>query len=236
MRKTATGPQGVPVISYLEGVRDGLPWADMVEVLGPEPGEVIMSQLVGWVVSVPVELGTELVERGARLIRHAHTMHCELTQALPPADSAPPPGIHFAEANAQQGEEMVPAWTAAYPPGHPDHHPREEGLGPLLRGETMGKLLPCSTVAVDESGAIVAGVLVNLWHEVPWISDVFRHPAKSPRGLGARLLRHAQLRAMADGLTTLGLAVSYANPAKRVYTRLGFIITDTSMTVIVDKV
>ncbi|GAA1017958.1 hypothetical protein Aple_026610 [Acrocarpospora pleiomorpha] len=240
MRKTATDPQGVPVITYRKGVRDGLPWADNVEVVGPEPAKLIMSDFVGWAVSVQVDLGTELIESGARLSRHAHTMYCDLTGTLPPADSAAPPGFGFAPAHEHEGREMVAAMVAAYPPGHPDHSGREpedayeQELAPLISGQLIGELLPCSSVAVDGGGAVVGGVLVNQWRDVAWISEVFRHPDKSPPGLGARLIRHVQLRGAADGLPTIGLAVSYANPAKHVYARLGFAIADTMMTVIID--
>lgn len=242
MRQIRVNAQGVPVISYLEGVRDGRPWADLVEVIGPDPVDLIMTELVGWAVSTPVELGGQLLDKGARLARHAHTMLCDLTDlsALPPLEGPTPEGFPFIPAHDRTAEDMFEAWAAAFPPGHPDHHSdrddqqafREE-LVPLMAGKLIGELLPCSSAAVNADGDVVAAVLVNAHQGTPWISEVFRHPERSPRGLGAHLLRHVQLRAAADGLTELGLAVTYANRAKHTYARIGFTITSTSMTVII---
>ncbi|WP_214107449.1 GNAT family N-acetyltransferase [Acrocarpospora catenulata] len=230
------------MISYLEGFRDGRPWADMVEVIGPDPVDLIMTDLTGWAVSTPVDLGRQLLDKGARLSRHAHTMHCDLTDlsALPPLEGPAPEGFRFIPAHERTAEDMFESWVAAFPPGHPDHSATRddqqaflEELVPLVAGKLIGELLPCSAVALDTDGDVVAGVLVNGFKGTPWISEVFRHPERSPRGLGAHLLRHVQLRAAAGGLTEMGLAVTYANHAKNTYARIGFTITSTSMTVII---
>ncbi|WP_327088502.1 hypothetical protein OIE66_40335 [Nonomuraea sp. NBC_01738] len=86
MRQLLTDDDGSPVISYLEGTRDGLPWAHQIEVEGPRAVPIMMARLHGWRVSVPEPLGRELRERGARLVRHAHVMSHDLTGL-----SAPPP-------------------------------------------------------------------------------------------------------------------------------------------------
>ncbi|MCT9929786.1 GNAT family N-acetyltransferase [Planotetraspora sp. A-T 1434] len=234
-REIVVGASGVPAVSYVEDVRDGRPWADLVEVIGPDPADAIMSRLRGWAVSAPVELSEELVRRGARLLRHAHEMSCDLRRTPIPGAS-PPDGFRFVPCD-RSPEEIFPAWRSAYPPGHPDHRRRDGGealreeLAPLLRGEILGKLLPCSVLAVDAGDQVVGGVVINDRDGLPWISEVFRHPTGAPRGLGALLLRTAQARAAADGLSTLGLAVTHTNPARHVYERLGFVVTRTSMTV-----
>ncbi|WP_204040534.1 GNAT family N-acetyltransferase [Acrocarpospora phusangensis] len=241
MRQIRANAEGVPVISFVEGVREGRPWADLVEVLGPEADDLIMNELSGWVVSGSTELGERLLARGTRLVRHAHTMVCDLTDpgAWPAGSGDAPDGFAFLPVREVTPEDILPSWIAAYPPGHPDHHPRDsdkafrEELVPLMAGEIIGELLRCSGVAVDESGAVVAGVLVNRWNGMAWIGDVFRHPGKSPRGLGASLLRFVQIRAAEDGFAEMGLAVTYTNPAKKVYARLGFKITNTAMSVII---
>ncbi|MEV0974609.1 GNAT family N-acetyltransferase [Microtetraspora glauca] len=224
-------------VSYVEGVRDGRPWADMVEVVGPDPVEVIMSGMRGWAVSAPPELSEELLARGARLLRHAHVMFFDLKDA-DPAEVEAPEGFRFVPCD-RDPEQVFPAVRAAYPPGHPDHRSdrdverEREELTKLLEGRLIGQVLPCSVLVVDADDTVVAGVVVNDMRGQPWISQVFRHPVSGPRGIGALALRAVQVRAARDGLAGLGLAVSHTNPARRIYDRLGFVVTETSMTVVV---
>ncbi|ETK35370.1 GNAT family N-acetyltransferase [Microbispora sp. ATCC PTA-5024] len=235
-RQFRAGPDGVPAISFVEAVRDGRPKADLVEVLGPGAVDVIMSQLRGWTVAGPVDLAERLLDRGAVLVRHAHEMRCDLP-GRPPAPSAAPDGHRFTPCD-RPAEDLLPAWLAAYPPGHPDHRPRDPGtdaageLALILAGKVLGPVLPCSALAVREDGdEVVAAVVVNDRDGLPWVTEVFRHPARSPRGLGAPLLAHALTEAEASGLTSAGLAVTEGNPARRVYERLGFRVVSTTVTV-----
>ncbi|MEU9831663.1 GNAT family N-acetyltransferase [Streptosporangium sp. NPDC048047] len=240
-RKTLTGPDGAPVIGYVEDVRDGRPWARHVEELGPGAVDAVMSNLSGWAVSAPVEFARRLVARGAGTLRHAHRMRCDLS-AVRPAAGAAPDGFRFVPWDRPPAD-VFPAWFAAYPPGHPDHRPRDarkaldEELVPLLRGELMGPVLPCAVLAVrnDTGGEdeVVGGVLVTAPNEGPWVTDVFRHPDRSPRGLGSLMLSAVLSRAAADGLTEIGLAVTEGNPARRVYERLGFQVVTTWITVLI---
>jgi GNAT superfamily N-acetyltransferase len=56
----------------------------------------------------------------------------------------------------------------------------------------------------------------------PWLMNTFRAPEPAVRGIGAAMVIHA-IRALRDaGETYFGLAVTDANPARRVYERLGF--------------
>jgi ribosomal protein S18 acetylase RimI-like enzyme len=162
-------------------------------------------------------------------------MTCDL-RGRTPSNVPPPRGFRFVPCD-RPAEDLLPTWMAAYPPGHPDHQPRDEAqtlsehLVPLLRGELVGRLLPCSTLAVDTDDTVVGGVLVNDWRGTPWVSDVVRHPAGSPAGLGSALLATTMDRAAADGHPAIGLAVTHANPARRVYERLGFTVVRTAVTV-----
>ncbi|MFC0554222.1 GNAT family N-acetyltransferase [Planotetraspora thailandica] len=236
-RQSITNGDGTPVISYEEGVRDGLPWADNLEVHAPGAADLVMSRLRGWIVSAPEELSGELIARGARLVRHAHVMTCDLAGRAA-SGVLPPSGFRFVPCD-RAPEEVFPAWLAAYPPGHPDHRRRDaddglrEELTPLMRGEKLGTLHPSSTLAVDAEDKVVAGVLINDWQGTAWISEVFRHPDTSPSGLGAAVLATALDKAAADGLPAVGLAVTHTNPARRVYERLGFTVVQTSVTVTV---
>ncbi|XVQ87609.1 GNAT family N-acetyltransferase [Microbispora siamensis] len=236
-RRTLLGADGVPAFSYLEGVRDGSPWAYAIEDVGPGAADAITSGMPGWVVSAPAELGRALLDRGARLLRHMNVMLCDLPIARPVAEAAPG-GFRVVPCDRSPAE-IFPAWFAAYPPGHPDYRPRDgekalkEELVPLLGGEEIGPLLPCSVLAVRDEGEVVGGVLVTDSNRGPWIADVFRHPDRSPRGLGTLMLSTALVRAFEGGLTTIGLVVTEGNPARRVYERLGFQVVATTMTVMI---
>ncbi|WP_182898816.1 GNAT family N-acetyltransferase [Microbispora sp. H10830] len=240
-RRTMIGADGAPVFSYLEGVRDGSPWAYAIEDIGPGAAGAITSRMPGWAVSAPVELGQALLDRGARLLRHMHMMRCDLPITRPVADVAPD-GFRIVPCDRSPAE-IFPAWFAAYPPGHPDYRPRDrekalqEELVPLLGGEEIGPLLPCSVLAVRDgspgTGEVVGGVFAHDSNRGPWIADVFRHPDRSPRGLGALMLSTTLARAGADGLTGVGLVVTEGNPARRVYERVGFRMIDSAMTVMI---
>ncbi|GAA4579974.1 hypothetical protein GCM10023194_07000 [Planotetraspora phitsanulokensis] len=236
-RRILAGDDGSPVLGYVEGTRDGSPWAGVLEVLGSSAADLIMARWPGWFVSASEDLSGELLERGARLVRHAHTMSCDL-RGRTPAKVRPPSGFRFVPCD-RSPEDLLPTWMAAYPPGHPDHQPRDEArtlsehLVPLLSGELVGDLLPCSRLAVDADDTVVGGVLVNDWRGTPMVSDIARHPAGSPAGLGSALLATAMDAAAADGHRAVDLAVTHANPARRVYERLGFTVVRTGMTVMI---
>ncbi|MFJ8787810.1 GNAT family N-acetyltransferase [Streptomyces sp. NPDC102462] len=240
-RQTLTNAHGVPVLTYERGVRDGHPWADLAEVVGPDPVDTIVAGMSGWAVSGSVELGEQLLRRGARPMRHAHEMRRDLIASPPPADwSSRPLGDGLrAVACDRAAEAVFPAWRAAFPAGHPDHHPGSdeqalnERLAPLLAGSVLGPVLACSALVVDEADQVVAGAIITDRDGRPWVADVFRRPGTRYAGLGAELLRRVLGAAAADGLRDVSLAVSDGNPARRVYEKLGFELIATSLTVVV---
>jgi GNAT superfamily N-acetyltransferase len=196
--------------------------------------DVLRSALRGWVLATEDEaLATELIGRGARVLRHAHGYSRDLR-----ADPAPsswgspevPEGLRLTGVERNAGD-LAPLLLAAYPPGHPDHfgwtpeEARREVAG-ILAGEVLGPLLPCSGLALD--GDTVAGAcLVTLRdgsppHGGPWVIEVYRHPAPRYAGAGTALLRRALWLATRAELPALSLVVSDGNPARRVYERLGF--------------
>ncbi|MFF7146209.1 GNAT family N-acetyltransferase [Streptomyces nodosus] len=240
-RQTLTGTDGLPVLTYIQGTRDGYPWADLAEVVGPDPVPSILTRMSGWAVSGSVELGDQLIRHGASVMRHAHSMHRDLISDTPPAEWSNvslPDGLHFAPC-ARQAHHLFPAWRAAFSPEHPDHyHGSDEQalnaqLTPLLAGQVLGAVMPCSTLAVDETDRVIAGVIVTNRDGLPWIATVFRQPGPCYVGLGAALLRRMLADAAASGLTEIGLVVSDANPARHLYEKLGFQLTSTSLTVLV---
>ncbi|EYT82027.1 hypothetical protein CF54_15870 [Streptomyces sp. Tu 6176] len=240
-RHTLTNGQGVPVLTYLQGVREGHPWADLAEVVGPDPVETIVSGMSGWAVSGSVELGEQLLRRGARVMRHAHEMRRDLVACPPPvgwSSHALGDGLRAVPCD-RDAAAVFPAWRAAFPADHPDHHrgSDEEALDklltPMLAGSVLGPVLACSALVVDETDRVVAGAIVTDRDGLPWVADVFRQPGARYAGLGANLLRRVLGAAAADGLTDISLVVSDANPARRVYEKLGFQLTGTSLTVVV---
>ncbi|WP_431968023.1 GNAT family N-acetyltransferase [Actinacidiphila sp. bgisy160] len=240
-RLVLLGPEGLPELTYVEGVRDGRPWADLARVVGPDPVPAVLAGMPGWAVSGSVELGEQLVRHGARVLRHAHGMERDLVADPPPREwaSVPlPDGLRVVPCD-RAAHELFPAWRAAFSPGHPDHHQGSDEealdaqLAPLLSGAVLGPVLACSTLAVDGAGHVVAGVVVTDRDGRPWVATVFRQPESRYAGLGSRLLRRMLADAAAGGLARIGLAVSDANPARGLYEQLGFAVTDTSLTVLV---
>ncbi|MCX4658250.1 GNAT family N-acetyltransferase [Streptomyces uncialis] len=240
-RQVLTGADGIPVMTYVRGERAGLPCADLAEVTGPGAVPAVLAGMPGWAVSGGVELGRALLAEGARVLRHAHGMRRELTGDLPPLAPFPagPDGPPSVVPYDRDPRALLPAWRAAFGPGHPDHHPGgdeeafRERLAPLLGGRVLGPVLPCSALAVDGGDRVVAGVIVTDREGQPWIADVFREPGPRYAGVGDALLRHVLADAAARGLDSLELAVTDGNPARRRYETLGFRLTGTYLTVIV---
>jgi GNAT superfamily N-acetyltransferase len=240
--QTLSDRAGRPVLSYVEGTRAGRPYADLARVLAPGADEMILRRLPGWVVSGDEDLGRRLLAAGARRLRHAHTYSRDLRADPAPACWAET-GYGVVACDAVPPAEVFPAWRAAYGPGHPDHHETADAellageLVPLLAGRTHGPLLPCGGLMLRQD-RVVAGVTVGtLGGEQPfggpWVLDVFRDPAPRFAGLGGVMLRRTLALATLHGLPSLGLAVTEGNPARRLYERLGFRHTASSITVIV---
>ncbi|MFJ8626159.1 GNAT family N-acetyltransferase [Kitasatospora sp. NPDC093550] len=234
---------GTAVLRYLPGEREGRPWADLLEVLDDsvDAAGYIRAELPGWVVSGSPELGRRLVAGGARVLRHAHTLRRDLRADPPPADWAGAPlreGLRAVPCD-RAPEELFESWRAAFGPGHVDHFPGDdaraldERLGLLLAGKAIGPVLPSSLLAVDAEERVIGAVVLTDRDGLPWVAEVFRHPRRGYRGLGADLLRRAVADAAARGTADLHLAVSEGNPARRLYESLGFRLQETSLTVIV---
>jgi GNAT superfamily N-acetyltransferase len=223
---------GVPVLTYVTGTRDGRPWADRVEVIGPRPVEVILTAMVGWALSCDEDLAGELVARGAIPVRYGHRMWRDLSAAPPPPGWAKlRPAGRLRITGRCPPEDLLPAWRAAYPPGHPDHFPGDdatalrERLVPLFAGTAHGPPLHCG--AVIDGDRVVAAAVINQVAGAPpwggsWLTELFRHPHQDYAGLGTLLLRRTLARVALAGLVSIGLVVTRTNPARRLYDRHGF--------------
>jgi GNAT superfamily N-acetyltransferase len=258
-RDPAAGPlgrllvdrEGRPLARFQDDARDGTRWADLFELAdGTTPEQVVpavLADLPGALVSGSEAVGLALVAAGARRRRHAHVFSRDLRADPPPPwrPSRVPDGVRITPLD-RPAADLVDAWRAAFPPGHPDHlggpppADVERELADQIAGQVLGPLLPCSGLAVNDEDRVVAGIIVTdrrgtpPWG-APWVGDLFRHPDRRWAGLGRLLLERALGIAAELGLPTLGLAVTEGNPARRLYESLCFRLVLTSLTVEVPR-
>ena len=69
---------------------------------------------------------------------------------------------------------------------------------------------------------VASAVLVTWWDDLPFLAFCLTRPDAQRRGLGAALISGAARSLEASGHRQVQLAVSRANPAVRLYERLGF--------------
>jgi hypothetical protein len=229
---TELSDDGGPVLRYVEGVRDLLPIADRATVA---PGRTVieavasaMSQLPGWKLATEdPELAEAMIAAGAVQTRHAYVMSAD------PSMHRDAPVVEIVPRSSIDVREFLPGWLASLPPGHPDH---EDGTHEEIiercwdwydEPQWLAREHRSSGLVVSD-GRVVAGIIISLRPQPvpyggPWVHDVWRVPGESVPGTGAALIAQAMRLLDEDGLTTLGLAVSAGNPARRVYDRLGFI-------------
>lgn len=247
-RSVLTDSAGREVLSYVAITTGPQAWVTDPRI---PPGArlddvvpAIMGELPGWIVDGDADLVTALISAGAKRRRHAVTMRYNLAVEPVPAQWAAPPlpaGLSYAGVDPDP-ERLFATWIRAYPPGHPDapngntRADFEVDFAPLLSGAILGPLLAVSGCVLDSAAAdrAVAVCLVNDWpDEGPWISEVFRDPEPRYAGTGAALLRRTLWLAGQAGLRSIGLAVTVGNPAQRVYEKVGFRVTSTTLNCIV---
>lgn len=145
-----------------------------------------------------------------------------------------PAGFEASGVEAADRDDLAAAQRRAYGPGHPDQRATVEAqeagvLEGMLAGRLFGPVLSdASTLVLDDEGGIAACLVVTLWAGIgeewaggPWVVDVFKVPG-TPPGLGRSLLERAVAVGALDGHDAIGLSVHGANPARRLYERLGF--------------
>lgn len=234
---------GVDVLSYLSGRRDGRPLADLARPLMPvaDAAPLILTAMPGWTLAADADAQPEvadsltdaLIAGGASVARHVLGYTRDLRGARPVDPGwADPPLAHglVLSALTEVTIDLVELNLRAFPSDHPDHIADErrvhDELAGLLEQEDLGPVLP-GTAQVLLDGRAVAALVVNRFpgsapYGGPWVTEVFRDPHPSARGLGALLLRRAVAVLVAEGETELSLAVTRGNPAVRTYERLGF--------------
>ncbi|HTY70845.1 MAG TPA: GNAT family N-acetyltransferase [Actinomycetes bacterium] len=231
---------GELVLGYLPLAAGGGPFADFVTAgsLGPDAAaDAAARELSGWrAATTDPQLVAALRERGAVLTRHAHIHSRDLIADPAPAAWAVPLlpfGLRITGWDRPL-EEVAVVVQAAYPPGHPDHHPRTsldevaaKDLRPYVLEEVLGPMLPVGGLVVDQE-RVVALLAVTDRQGVapdggPWVVDVARLPDPAYAGAGAALLQRALALLTEAGAPSLSLAVSEGNPARRLYERLGLV-------------
>jgi hypothetical protein len=247
--RTITGPDGSVVITFQPVTRGDRQVADLAEIgdAGPEAAaEAALRELPGWgLATTNVGLARLLLARGATLRRSAHIHSRDLRADPAPADWASPPlraGLRLTPWDRPL-EEVAAVLLAAYPPGHPDHSPREgledvvaQDLKPFVVDEALGPLLPVSGLVLEDD-MVVAVLLVNdregrAPDGGPWVTDVSRLPGSAYAGTGRALLQRALAGLTADRAPALSLAVSEGNPARALYESLGITHAYSAMTVL----
>lgn len=223
---------GRSVLRYVAGTRDARPLADLAEPLTDDAASLAIELMAGWVIaSSDRAFVTDLTAHGARLTRHRYVMSA-LTAPHADAPMGPPSGIHLAALSDVTVDALLPSWLAAYPADHVDHESgsRQEIIDTCwgeFADPTWWDTVHRSSCIAYAKDTIVGGIIVDVRPEPvpfggPWLSDIWRRPGHGNRGLGAWLIARAMRLLHEDGLATLGLTVTHGNPARRVYTGLGF--------------
>lgn len=200
----------------------------------------VLIELAGTHVAAPPGLAEALVARGGRRGRHAHLHSRDLRADPAPggwADVAPPAGTRVAPVQGVD-PDLIDAVDAAYPVGHADRDDEmpEEAVARIVSGTALGPLLPCSGALLAADGRACAGALITdrpgtpPWAG-PWLTLIFRHPERAPRGAGRLLLTRALGVATIDGLPSLSLVVTEGNPARQLYESLGLRHVTTTINV-----
>jgi GNAT superfamily N-acetyltransferase len=227
---------GTPVGQYDHDERNGLVYADLFMrepgISAADAAAAVLADLRGMRIAGDEAVGRELVAAGGKALRHAHLMSHDLSER--PADPELP-GYRLTDVD-RPAADLMDAFQAAYPPGHPDHRvePYEQALRTIdgyLEGREFGGLLRGSGLAVAPDGAVAGAILIGTLPgdpplNGPWIIEVFRHPAHP--GVGRALLERAL--AIAD-VPALGLMVTEGNPARRLYEQLGFRVVFSTLVV-----
>ena len=218
---------GTPVGRYDHDERHGQVHADLFlrepGISAERAAAAVLADLRGMRIAGDEALGRELVAAGGQPLRHAHLMSHDLSErpALPDV-----PGVRLTDVD-RPAADLMDAFFAAYPPGHPDHRVEtyERALAAIddyVTGREFGPLRRGSGLAVAPDGAVAGAILIGTLPgdpplNGPWIIEVFRHPAHP--GVGRALIERAL--AIADA-PALGLMVTEGNPARALYERLGF--------------
>jgi GNAT superfamily N-acetyltransferase len=218
--------------------RGSSPRADVVAADGADASAVavaVRSRLPGFRVSVidDDEVADRLLSLGGTVGRHLLTMELDLRLAVP---SGRPCAATIGPMEVERTADYGAIVSRAYPPGHPDHEPSDaepagaaRTITELLRGEQVGPWLPEASFDARDGGRVLGAVLLSemppsmTYAGGPWVTEIFVDPEATGRGIGGALLARAAAAVAGAERSTLGLAVTVGNPARRLYESLGFV-------------
>lgn len=241
-RTTLDGPGGVPCAAYARRERDGRPLADR---LTARPGvddavvvDAMLCHLSGWGVTIAAgSLADAAVAAGLTQTRHANVLRLAVPDATPARRPSPEGLVLTPLTGIPPG--LAAASVAAFPPEHVDHGPQDTEpatqveLERIAAGDVLGPLLPASRLA-SRGGQPLGAIFVNDRPATgPWITQLFRRPGPEGRGVGSALLDAAIAAVREAGGQTIGLAVTEGNPARALYDSRGFVLFESTKTLLV---
>ena len=170
----------------------------------------------------PPQLDAQLAERGYTLLDDTRVMVCPNLPvgqpvgqpAAAPTTPPPPAGLRWVPLAADAYAQTVGALRGS-PAVQRTAHAQRLALSPVpyrgyaLQRESDGATLACGQFAREAD-------LVGLY-------DVYTHPDARNQGLARWLCERLLLLAAHEGARTAYLQVESDNPARRIYTRLGFV-------------
>lgn len=198
------------------------------DALAPGDLVTVARTLAGQVVATDEAEGSAaLADAGFPMVRHVHPLSADpaIVARTPVRDD-----LRLAPLQEATLDQMAALRVAAFPPGHPDHvaasledrraaYARElvdpaNPLHPASRSAWLGEELVGTCLVLDSRH--FPGFVG------PWVQSVARRPGDDGGGAGAAMLVASARAVLAEGGTYLGLAVTHANPARRLYERMGW--------------
>ena len=167
---------------------------------------------------------------GATVVRYGHLYRRSIVEEDSELEPRVPDGLVLSPLHAS-ARELAAVSEAAYRHDHPDfdpEHDTEAKFIRLLSGAAVGPFDTSASWQLTHDGSLVAATVINTSEGAapfggPWVSEVFRLPGATYRGLGSVLLRQALASLAAAGERSLGLVVTDGNAAAQAYERLGFV-------------
>jgi ribosomal protein S18 acetylase RimI-like enzyme len=201
----------------------------------------ILTDLRGWNLTTTDEaLASVLVERGALPTRHFSlmTVDVDAREARPPdVESMGAYDVRPLRVDSEIPRAVIDLVRSAYPPGHPDEELGSDDdivrdIRRALDGDRLGALMDMSALVFDGDRP-VGLVMVNRVPGTPptggpWVTDLCRDPDGRYAGLGRALLVRVLHLAGAAGESSVSLAVTEGNSARRLYESLGFRLVATT--------
>ncbi len=168
-----------------------------------------------------------LLARGAKQVRHVLTMRRDVADA---STGPEVPGLVLRSWQPDDAELLAPALLGAYDAQHSDPATRDLAVAAQTLARTAedpaNPRMRATTVAELAGHPIGAALVLRCEHVTgwkgPWVMNVFRAPDPGLPGVGLAMLVRSLDVLREDGESSLGLAVTATNPARRVYERLGF--------------